>query len=202
MKKRKILFYLFFFTISFNSLIKYNVKAKTLNEILPSAGIWDTINHGFPQAPKQPSIAEWDICHTRAEDVINDSEEILTNLQKNRWNITLTKEEIDLLAQIVFLEAGNQGLEGQEYVVTVVFNRMYSEEFPSTVYEVLSQKNPVQFVTWKNREKSTPTEETYLAIENVLNGKANNYITNSYFKYFSLGKGNKNAVKIGDHWFW
>ncbi len=36
---------------------------------------------------------------------------------ENRWNITLTQEEIDLLAKIVWLESQGEPTEGQEAVV-------------------------------------------------------------------------------------
>ena len=75
----------------------------------------------------------------------------------NRWNISLTDEEIDLLAKIVWLEANGEPVEGQEAVVEVVLNRMASDLYPDTLYDVLSQNNPVQFVSWKRRDKAHPT---------------------------------------------
>ena len=39
---------------------------------------------------------------------------------ENRWNITLTQEEMDLLAKIVWLESQGEPTEGQEAVVEVV----------------------------------------------------------------------------------
>ena len=56
---------------------------------------------------------------------------------ENRWNITLTQEEIDLLAKIVWLESQGEPTEGQEAVVEVVFNRMASEKYPDTLYDAL-----------------------------------------------------------------
>lgn len=197
--KNKVVFSLLFLTLSLNSI---HCKAETPDTLPSSIGVWNVIEHGFPHVLKPSSDPEQKIHHTRAEEVIHDTEEMLASLKKNRWNIKLTKEEKELLAKIVFLEAGNQGLAGQEYIVTVIFNRMTDGDFPSTVYEVLSQEDPTQFVTWSFRNKAAPTEETYKAIENVLSGDASSYITNSYFKYFSRGKGSKHAVKIGDHWFW
>ena len=89
---------------------------------------------------------------------------------ENRWNITLTQEEIDLLAKIVWLESQGEPTEGQEAVVEVVFNRMASEKYPDTLYDVLSQGNPTQFCSWKNRERANPTEKEYTSIHEVLNG--------------------------------
>ena len=83
----------------------------------------------------------------------------------NRWNILLNESEKDLLARIVMLESGNQSDKGQQAVVEVIFNRIYSDEWPDTLYDVLSQKR--QFSTWKNRnsKRAIPTEQVKRNIE-------------------------------------
>lgn len=119
---------------------------------------------------------------------------------KNRWNITLTQEEIDLLARIVWLEAQGEPVEGQQAVVEVVFNRMASELYPDTLYEVLSQNNPVQFCSWKNRDRAVPTEKEYQSIEDVLTGKT--AILRNDTMYFSTFPLTENVeCKIGGHYF-
>lgn len=118
----------------------------------------------------------------------------------NRWGITLTEEEIDLLARIVWLEASGESELGQEAVVEVIFNRMASEKYPNTLYEVLSQKNPVQFCSWKNRSIAKPTEKEYQSIQEVLNGNTN--ILRNDTLYFSTVALTPNLdVKIGGHSF-
>ncbi|MBP3489482.1 MAG: cell wall hydrolase [Roseburia sp.] len=102
---------------------------------------------------------------------VNAAETMSTTAAQNRWDITLTQDEIDLLAKIVWLESRGEPVEGQEAVVEVIFNRMTSGKFPTTVYEVLSQGNPVQFCSWKNRDYAEPTEKEYQSIQNVLDGK-------------------------------
>lgn len=47
--------------------------------------------------------------------------------------------EMELLAQLVHAEAGNQDLEGKRLVVDVVLNRVRSDQFPDTVEEVIMQ---------------------------------------------------------------
>lgn len=80
---------------------------------------------------------------------------------------TITQEEIDLIAGITLLEAGNQSMTGKRAVVEVIFNRILSDEFPNTVHDVIFQKN--QFTTAKNLSVAKPTQEEYEAIEMVLN---------------------------------
>ena len=43
--------------------------------------------------------------------------------------------------------------------------------YPDTLYEVLSQKNPVQFCSFKNRDRAKPTQKEYDSIQQVLDGK-------------------------------
>lgn len=118
----------------------------------------------------------------------------------NRWNISLTDEEKDLLARIVWLESRGEPQEGQEAVVEVVFNRMASDKFPNTLYEVLSQGNPTQFCSWKNRNAAQPTDREYQSIYEVLNGNTN--ILRNDTIYFSREALTPNLdQRIGGHSF-
>ncbi|MBR5127309.1 MAG: cell wall hydrolase [Roseburia sp.] len=126
-----------------------------------------------------------------------DSEE---KIYQNRWGIQLTEEEIDLLAKILWVEARGESDGGQQAVVEVIFNRIVSEEFPSTLYDVLSQKKPVQFASWKLRDTAEPTEREYATIYAVLNGNTN--IVREDTLYFATKKLTRNLdIKIGGHYF-
>ena len=119
---------------------------------------------------------------------------------ENRWSITLNETEKELLSKIVMLESGNQSDEGQQAVIEVIFNRIYSDEWPDTLYEVLSQKK--QFSTWKNRnsKRAIPTDQVMRNIELVLNGKTD--VLSMDTVYFSRGGENSRVERIiGDHVF-
>ena len=121
-------------------------------------------------------------------------------LPENRWNITLSPDEMELLARIVWLESQGEPVEGQQAVVEVVFNRMRSEVYPDTLYEVLSQKNPVQFCSFKNRNRANPTQKEYESIKQVLDGKTRLLRDDTmYFSTFPLTE--HVEVKIGGHYF-
>lgn len=108
--------------------------------------------------------------------------------------------EMELIAQLVQAEAGNQDLTGKRYVVDVVLNRVDSEEFPNTVEEVIFQEN--QFSVIKNgafdEAAWNMTEEVYEAVllgyEERLNydilyfGREKSKYATQHFKY-------------QDHWF-
>jgi len=133
----------------------------------------------------------------------NETEEIEeteVHVYRNRWGIQLTEEEIDLLAKILWVEARGESETGQEAVVEVIFNRMVSGEFPNTLYDVLSQKKPVQFASWKLRDKAEPTEKEYAAIYAVLNGETS--VVREDTVYFATKKLTRNLdMKIGGHYF-
>ncbi|MCI5874958.1 MAG: cell wall hydrolase [Clostridiales bacterium] len=130
----------------------------------------------------------------------DENEALEEETYQNRWNISLTAEEIDLLAKIVWLESRGEPQEGQEAIVEVIFNRMVSDKYPDTLYDVLSQKNPVQFCSWKNRESAKPTEKEYQSIANVLNGNTN--ILRNDTLYFSTEPlTSRLDVMIGGHSF-
>lgn len=116
----------------------------------------------------------------------------------NRWGIALSAEETDLLADIVFLEAGIDSLVGKEAVVETIFNRVNSDSFPGDLYSVLSQKG--QFSTWPLLDRAAPGSEEYQAIHDVVYGAT--YILDPEYVYFSRRKANGyDFIKIGKHWF-
>lgn len=122
------------------------------------------------------------------------------NSDENRWGIQLTEEEIELLAKIVWVEARGESEAGQKAVVEVVFNRIASDLFPNTLYEVLSQKEPVQFSSFPLRDTAVPTEKEYHAIYEVLNGQTN--LLRADTMYFATTKlGTELDIKIGGHYF-
>ena len=46
-------------------------------------------------------------------------------------------DDLELLACLVWAEAGNQDLKGKQLVADVVLNRMYDPRFPDTISDVI-----------------------------------------------------------------
>lgn len=113
---------------------------------------------------------------------------------------SMTDEEKNMLAQIVYLESGNQSLIGQRCVVEVIFNRVLSPLFPNSVSEVILQDNPVQFTTSSRLGTVAPKEQQYLAIE--LTAQEIDPLLDQdvmYFATYDIGK--EVYDKIGGHYF-
>ena len=75
--------------------------------------------------------------------------------------IEVTYEEAQELMKIAYCEAGNQGVDGQLYVLSVIINRVNSPDYPDNVHDVIYQ--PYQFAT-KGMNKAEVTVETHLAL--------------------------------------
>lgn len=108
--------------------------------------------------------------------------------------------EMELIAQLVMAEAGNQDLMGKRYVVDVVLNRVDSDDFPDTVEEVIFQKNQFSVIENGAFDEAgwTVTEECYEAVKLEYEERLNYDIL-----YFSRGpsKYASNHFKHQDHWF-
>lgn len=117
----------------------------------------------------------------------------------NRWNISLSSEEIDLLSKILWVEARGESLQGQKAVVEVVFNRLSNPEkiFGNSLTEVLS--SPKQFCSWNLRNDAFDYEEQTNIILSVLNGKTNE-LTFDYV-FFATSPHKKDYMKIENHYF-
>ena len=109
-------------------------------------------------------------------------------------------DEMELIAQLVMAEAGNQDLMGKRYVVDVVLNRVDSDDFPDTVEEVIFQKNQFSVIENGAFDEAgwTITEECYEAVKLEYEERLNYDIL-----YFSRGpsKYASNHFKHQDHWF-
>lgn len=148
----------------------------------------DTLSTPIPDVP----AASWQV--TAAENQLARAARYI--------DISMTAEERDELAAIVFLEAGNQSPEGQQAVVEVVFNRVLHSGFPDTVHDVLHEGEGTsvpQFSTIYWIGEATPTQAQYEAIDAALYGDT---ILDADVVFFSRnGENDRVWGQIGDHIF-
>lgn len=114
-------------------------------------------------------------------------------------DIVVSEEDGRLLEAILWAEANNQSFEGQKAVIEVIFNRVLSDEWPDTIYDVLSQKG--QFATWKSRNKVKPTEVQSDVISDVLRETETVLPDTTYVYFDRRGVNGKDHVTIQDHVF-
>ena len=82
--------------------------------------------------------------------------------------LELTDAEIKLMADLIFMEAQSEPFEGQQAVAEVIFNRLQSGNFQSSINSIIYAKD--QFAAVKNLYLAKPTDTQYKAIERALNG--------------------------------
>ena len=81
---------------------------------------------------------DYEKLYTLKDDVRKTDDRIVELSQSDAW----------LLMQVARSEGGKT-LRGQLWVMGVIVNRMNSEDFPDTLYEVVTQENPIQFEVYK-----------------------------------------------------
>lgn len=137
--------------------------------------------------------------HSRPTEVVWEYVEVPVEGVMPFYNgVGMSNEEREMLAKIVFLEAGNQSMTGQRCVVEVVLNRVLHPSFPDTVEGVLSQ--PGQFSTYKNISIAKPRPEQYEAIDIVLASSEPILPVNTVFFATTVANGTL-YEKIGGHYF-
>lgn len=130
--------------------------------------------------------------------VVESSPEPTKKPKSNRWGIKLSKNEVELLAKIVFKECHLESDKGKIAVIETIFNRMKHKSYGGSLYEILSSKH--QFSTWRSRNSAKPTNEEYKNIKKVLEGKTR-VLSKSYVYFSTTPRNNKGTVKIGNHYF-
>lgn len=112
--------------------------------------------------------------------------------------VSVSQDDVELLARLVYLEARNQPEVGQRAIVESVLNRILDERFPNTVHDVIYQKG--QFSTSQYINSTTPTQEQYNIVNMVLNETSPILDENTI--YFSTFPQTKNITAIiNDHYF-
>ena len=110
-------------------------------------------------------------------------------------------DELELLAQLVEAEAGNQPFEGKCLVADVILNRVESDEFPDTISEVIFQDG--QFSVVKNgaldKAGYNMKEDDYAAVMCEVELHSNRDVL--YFNNCSKVSGSGEKFKVGGHWF-
>lgn len=109
--------------------------------------------------------------------------------------------DIELLAQLIQAEAGNQDLHGMRLVADVVLNRVEDNRWPNTIEEVIYQRG--QFSVVENgmfkRVENNISDEAYLAAEMEWEQRLDDGIV-FFNSGFSCSNG-ENGWKYEDHWF-
>ena len=113
--------------------------------------------------------------------------------------ISLSIEEIELIALVTMAEAEGEPEEGKRLVIDTILNRVDFGEFPSTVTEVIYQ--PEQFSSmWNGRiDECYVMEEICQLVEEELKYRLNNEVM--FFTAGGYGKFGEPMFQVGNHYF-
>ena len=124
---------------------------------------------------QEPLKVEDEVIQNDEEPIqfVEETETQQTEEVKQALYEKLSDNDRYLLAKIVQCEAGNKSVRTRELVALTVLNRVKSNKFPNTVYDVIFQHSgkvyqfsPIVDGAWKKKE---PESKDYEAVDNVLN---------------------------------
>ena len=150
-----------------NTYVQYIEMSDNENH-LPIAGITEEIYNMMPEQSLSEDTSLIDV-------TVTDSCQEISTYPEFTYSLDISEQDKYLLAKLNQCEAGNQNIRTRELVVLVVLNRVnISDDFPDTIEEVIKENHNgiYQFSplmkggSWYYTE---PTEDAYLAVENVIN---------------------------------
>ena len=113
--------------------------------------------------------------------------------------VTLTQEEIDLIALCVMAEAEGEPEEGQRLVIDTILNRVDDPRFPDNVHDVIYQKNQFAGMYGERIERCYVKEELVQLVREELENRTNSEVV--FFRtshYHSYGVP---LFQVGAHYF-
>ena len=119
--------------------------------------------------------------------------------EPSRSEIRMSESDINLIALVTMAEAENQCEEGKRLVISTILNRVDSERFPDTVYDVIYQAS--QFTCmWNGRVDRCYVKEDIrqLVVEEVISRSNNDVVFFRGGRYSSYGTP---FAQVGDHYF-
>lgn len=133
---------------------------------------------------------------TDAIEVFNNEEKVLT----------VSRNDVDLMAKVVYAESNSEPYEGKVAVASVILNRLKNKDFPKSIEGVVKQRYAFSCVINGNVE-ANPDKTCYNAVFDALKGS--DPTTNALYFYnpkiarsgwmFTVKK--YNIRNIGNHVF-
>lgn len=120
-------------------------------------------------------------------------------LIKEADEVTMSQEDIELIALVTMAEAEGECEEGKRLVIDTVLNRVDHERFPNTVADVIYQPN--QFTSMHNGRVDRCYVDEYICqlVREELNSR-----TNTEVIFFHAGKYSNYGsplFSVGNHYF-
>lgn len=116
-----------------------------------------------------------------AVGILEVVEEEIVNEETTKYVYTITNEERELLAKLLYCEGGIESEECQRAIVSVIFNRLENGYWGNTLHNVIYAKGQFEPVSKGLLNKAKPKQQQYDAIDYVLK---NGSTLPSWVQYF------------------
>lgn len=103
------------------------------------------------------------------EDGAEADNQIVAVFQSSDSTISLTKEDIYLMSQVVYAESKGEPFDGKIAVASVILNRTTDSQFPDTIQGVITQKNAFSCVR-NGKIDVVPDDDSYNAVLKAIEG--------------------------------
>lgn len=133
------------------------------------------------------------------EDVPNVKKKHVDKVQSAERDSIITQSDVELIALITMAEAEGECEYGKRLVIDTILNRLDSNHFPSTVFEVVYQKNQFSSV-WDGRaDKCYVMDEICYLVTEELNDRTNYDVM--FFTAGDYGKYGEPMFPVENHYF-
>lgn len=129
-----------------------------------------------------------------------------TEYQEIIGSMDWDSEDRYLLAKIAMAEAESEGVEGKALVMLVVLNRVWSDDFPNTIEEVIFQEGQFSPISNGRYDSIEPDAECYEALKLIQVDKWDESQGALYFESESESDWHKKHLdflfQYGNHYFY
>lgn len=128
---------------------------------------------------------------------LEENESIVTEIEGEM--VWLSDEEINLIALVTMAEAEGECEEGKRLVIDTILNRVDSEHFPDTVYDVIYQPNQFSSM-WNGRvDRCEVRDDICQLVREELKVRANYEVV--FFTAGNYGKYGTPMFQVQNHYF-
>lgn len=131
------------------------IQQQNMKQYQSTQGSYE-VNTMKPTTTQEPEITKEPVIETTNNSLI----------QSEDWDA----EDSYLLAKIAMAEAEGEDVEGKALVILVVLNRVWTDEFPGTIHDVIYQKSQFSPIANGRFDRVEPDDECYEALEMVMSG--------------------------------
>lgn len=145
-------------------------------------GVWYSIQHGKVKGYAMAEYFTNKAPERNAEDAKAADEKNSVRMSEKKAVIGYTAEEFDMLCYVVQGEVGDCSEASKIAVANVIINRVKSEQFPDSIYDVLTSPSQFDAIYGYYDRSAVPSQNTIDCVARALAGEDN---TNGATYYYA-----------------